>query len=67
MTSDASLREFISVAVNDWTSANGGGFPTAYVVAVDYVDEEGASCLAVCDMENQTIQRSMGLSTYLDS
>lgn len=65
--SKASLRDTIADAIADWAAANGGGFPTAFVFAVDFADEDGGNSLFICEMEKQSIQRSMGLATYLDA
>ena len=66
MTSDNSLRGTILAAIEEWSSANGGGFPTAFVIALDYVDASGENALAISQMNDQTAQRSLGLVTYLD-
>lgn len=64
---DASLRDVVIRAIQDWAASNGGGFPTAFVFAVDYVDSNGEESLLISEMQNQSTQRSMGLVTYLDT
>lgn len=64
---DISLRDAVVAAIQDWAASNGGGFPTAFVFAVDYVDSDGENVLLISEMENQSTQRSMGLATYLDA
>jgi hypothetical protein len=49
----------------NWCGEN-GGFPSAFVVAVDYIDSEGTQMLSVARMDDQPLSASMGLSTCLD-
>lgn len=66
MSSESSLRDVVIEAITNWASDNGGGFPTAFVFAVDYINQDGEPELVISQMDNQSTQRSMGLSTYLD-
>lgn len=67
MSSDNSLRDVLVEAIQGWAAENGGGFPTAFCIALDYVNADGENVLLVSEMDNQPTQRSMGLVTYLDT
>lgn len=60
------LGDYVREAVMEWCRAN-GGFPIAFVAAVDVVSNEGRGHLVVTEMDDQPTHRSMGLSTYLDA
>ncbi|MGZ6788345.1 MAG: hypothetical protein ACXVGN_00030 [Mycobacteriaceae bacterium] len=66
MEDDNSLGGAIQAAVFNWLSENGGGFPTAYVMAVDYVGDDGECRLLVCEMEGQKSRHSLGLVAELE-
>lgn len=63
----ATLGETINDAISGWCLSNGGGFPIAFVCALDFIDAEGKPNIIVTTMDDQPTHRSMGLSTYLDA
>ena len=67
MSSDNSLRDVLVEAIQGWAAENDGGFATAFVIALDYVDASGDNMTLVSEMDNQSTPRSMGLVTYLDT
>lgn len=63
---NGSLGGAIKNAILEWCNSN-GGFPIAFVCALDLFDSDGEGCLVVSEMDDQPTHRSMGLSTYLDA
>ena len=61
------LGDAINDAVSAWCVGNGGGFPIAFVCALDFIDTDGKPNIIVSTMDEQPTHRSMGLSTYLDA
>lgn len=66
MDENAFLGDVVQSALNDWLAANGGGFPTSFVIAVDYVNNDGESSLIITDMPGQKTRHSLGLIGELD-
>lgn len=64
MTELPSLSEVIEAAIGERCSQGGGGFPVAYLVAVEMVDEDGRVQMLVTNPPDQPIYRSMGLAAY---
>lgn len=66
MSENPGLGDAVRDAVMEWCRTN-GGFPIAFIAAVDFVNSEGQGALVVTEMDDQPTHRSMGLSTYLDA
>ena len=67
MADAKTLAEVIDAAIHSWLADNGGGFPIAYVMSLDYVNSEGKSMLFIGDMDDQPTHRSLGLVAYADA
>lgn len=67
MAESTTLAEAVDKAVLDFFAKNGGGFPVAYVFALDFVNPEGKAALVVCEQDSQPTHRSLGLAAYLDT
>lgn len=67
MSESPTLRECIEAAVGDWCASTGGGMVTAFVGAVEYIGEDGATMLCIATPAGQPTHRSMGLAKYLDA
>ncbi len=58
------LQEIIDNAIGEYCAQNGGGFPVAYAVIVDMVNDDGAPQMVVTTPPDQPTYRSMGLAAY---
>ena len=66
LTPNSDLRDVIRDAIDNWLVAQGGGYVAAYVVGMEYVNDEGQSVLYMGSAPGQLTYRSMGLVRYMD-
>ena len=66
MSQDSTLGQMIADAATRWLTKNGGGFPTAFVVAIDFVNSEGEARLFVSELAGQNTRTSLGLVAELE-
>lgn len=59
-----SLSEVIDAAIGERCAQGDGGFPVAYVIAVEMVNGDGRTQMLVSAPPEQPIYRSMGLAAY---
>lgn len=64
MTELPSLSEVIEKAIGERCAQGGGGFPVAFVVSVEMVNEDGQTQMLVSTPPEQPTYRSMGLAAY---
>ena len=64
--SDSTLGASVAGAVSKWLAKNGGGFPTAFVVAIDFVNSDGENRLLVSEPAEQPTRTSLGLVAELE-
>lgn len=64
MTELPSLSEVIDAAIGERCSQGEGGFPVAYIVAVEMVNADGQVQMLVTTSPGQPTYRSMGLAAY---
>lgn len=58
------LSEVIDAAIGERCAQGSGGFPVAYIVAVEMVNEDGQVQMLVTTSPGQPTYRSMGLAAY---
>lgn len=66
MSASTSLGECLEKAIEEWVTAEGGGFPQAFVCIVDYINAEGKGMTSVAKQTAQPVHRTLGLTTFLD-
>jgi hypothetical protein len=59
-----SLAEVIEAAIGERCAQGEGGFPVAFVVAVEMVNSDGQTQMLVSTPPEQPTYRSMGLAAY---
>lgn len=59
-----SLSEVIDAAIGERCAQGDGGFPVAYVIAVEMVNGDGQTQMLVSAPPDQPTYRSMGLAAY---
>lgn len=59
-----SLAEVIEAAIGERCAQGEGGFPVAFVAAVEMVNSDGQTQMLVSTPADQATYRSMGLAAY---
>lgn len=65
MSETPSLHEMLTATINEYLARNGGGIPTGFLYAVNYIDADGSAVNEFGCMEEQSPVLSSGLLAYL--